>query len=227
MNFALCHPSRGRPDQAYTTFLKWMGNATDTDQYEYILSLDSDDPFLEQYRKRFAKSGVEIIVNNNRSMVDASNRAAETASDTIGAYILVSDDFDCPKGWNESVAARMRPEPTLLHIDDEINTDGTLQTDVVTLTIMNRALYDKLGYLYHPGYFHLFVDNDLTETARMLGAYVPAFDLKFPHQHWMNGRAKQDNTYQRGNSREAYMSGQALFERRKADGFPLLKTIPA
>lgn len=215
MNFALCHPSRGRPVQAYKTFLKWMGACTDSDTYQYILSLDHDDPHLEAYRKRFAQSGADIIVNQNRSMVDASNRAASAAISGAEVYILVSDDFDCPAGWNEAVKAKMRPEPTLLHVTD------TIQDRIVTLTIMNRALYERIGYMYHPGYFSMYADDDLTETARTLNAYVPAFDLVFPHNHFVNGKAKMDPTYERENSQQALSQGRSLFERRKADGFPI------
>jgi hypothetical protein len=220
MTYSLCHPSRGRPAKAYSTFLNWIDKASMEDSYQYILSLDVDDPDLNTYRKQFKGSGVEITVNPNRSMVDASNRAGQLANGEV--LILVSDDFDCPADWNELLRDKFAAinGPALLHINDAINNDGTLQTNVVTLTIMNRELYDHLGYMYHPDYFSMFVDNDLTETAKTLGAYYPAFDLTFAHNHWLNGKAPMDKTYKRENSQTAWTNGKKLFESR----FPQLKT---
>jgi hypothetical protein len=84
---------------------------------------------------------------------------------------------------------------------------------------MNKALYDKLGYFWHPAYKSMFVDEDLYWTVRKLGALKAAPELKFEHKHVSVGKAPMDDTYR--NSSANWDSGKATFQARKAAGFPL------
>lgn len=208
---SLIHPSRGRPEMAYNAYREWLNNADD--DFEYIISLDYSDITQSQYFiKDFPANCIRI--GNNRSIVDAVNVA--TAVSTGDIIVVMSDDFGCPKNWNSMIESRMDAEKMgLLHVND------TIQQSVVTLPILTRKLYQRLGYVYYHRYFSMFADNDLTESAKLLNAYIPALDLTFQHRHWVNGLNKRDATYNRENSDHAYQMGQKLFNQRVKQRFGL------
>lgn len=208
---SLIHPSRGRPEMAYNAYLEWLNNADD--DFEYIISLDHSDITQSQYFiKDFPANCIRI--GNNRSIVDAVNGA--TLISTGDIIVVMSDDFGCPKNWNSLIESRMDAEKMgLLHVND------TIQQSVVTLPILTRKLYQRLGYVYYHRYFSMFADNDLTESAKLLDAYIPALDLTFQHRHWVNGLNKRDATYNRENSDHAYQMGQKLFNQRVKQRFGL------
>ena len=141
--------------------------------------------------------------------------------------VYPSDDFKCPENWGllllhefyELRAGTLASDPelpALLKVDDCLQ---KFDVPVLTIPIMNRALYERLGYFWHPGYRSMFVDEDLYWTARKLNALKMAPHLKFPHEHPANGKAADDETYRR--SAANWDQGKAMFAQRKAQGFPL------
>jgi len=210
----IIHPSRWRPQMALKAWNQWMTAANSPKQIQYILSLDTSDSTQNEYARLFEGTNVQIIFNNNRSIVDAVNVAVSFAKYHI--FVVVSDDFGCPDDWDMDIAGYCHcDEPVLLHVND------TIQTDVCTLPILNRAYYDKFGYIYHPHYYSMFADNDLTECAKRIGAYVSDFGLIFEHNHYVNGKNKRDKTYDRENSKQAWDIGKRVFARRKQLNFEI------
>lgn len=207
---SLIHPSRGRPLKAYQTSRKWLDNAGC--DVEYILSLDKSDPTLSDYAKRFP----HFILNDNSCVVEATNHAAAISTGDILIYL--SDDFDCFPDWGKAVenAAREYPNEWLMKVDDCLQ---RFEVAVLTIPIMSRALYKRLGYFWHPGYKSMFVDEDLYWTATKLGALQKAPWLKFPHNHCSVGKAQDDETYR--NSAKNWDQGQAFFRQRQKQYFPL------
>jgi glycosyltransferase involved in cell wall biosynthesis len=204
---SLIHPSRGRPQQAYSRVQDWINKAGKP--VEHIISIDINDPLRDEYLKY---NWQHIIVNDNGSVVEATNKAAKLATGDILIYL--SDDFECPDNWAELVEKEFESRPMLLKVDDCLQPLGTM---VLTIPIMNRLLYERLGYFWHPGYKSMFVDEDLFWTCRKMGALKYAEHLKFPHIHPANGKAPNDETYQR--SALNWDSGKATFQRRKQEGF--------
>ena len=210
---SLIHPSRGRPKKAVDTAIKWVRNSgIDVTQIDYILSLDSSDPKLNEY---WIEWDCEII-KDNKSVVEATNRAAVESKGDILIYL--SDDFDCPNNWAQLVIEEFKGAtgPMLLKVDDCLQ---KFQIPVLTIPIMNRELYELLGYFWHPDYQSMFCDVDLYYTVQKLGALKFAPHLKFPHNHVSIGKAENDETYRRSASN--WNQGQEVFNRRKAAGFPV------
>ena len=85
---------------------------------------------------------------------------------------------------------------------------------------MNRAAFNKLGYIYHPEYLSMFADNDLHDTARKHGM-LRFSELRFEHKHYTAGKSENDATYKHENSPIKYTHGQRVYERRKREGFPI------
>ena len=194
---------------------EWMENIWE-DEVQYILSIDTTDTDQNKYFTAFEGTDVKIIVNPNRSIVDAVNRAAEIAKEDI--MVVISDDFGCPEYWDYELILQFQDvdRPMLLHVND------TIQQRVCTLPIINRQYYEKFGYIYHPHYYSMFADDDLTECAKQIGAYKADFSLTFEHRHFVNGKNKRDKTYDRENSKQAWDVGKRVFQGRKQRKFDIV-----
>lgn len=219
MKISLIHPSRGRAQKAIETWLYWLQNAYGKLPFEHILSLDSDDGQLEEYIKLFNNS--KIVIGDNTNVVEATNRAAKIATGDILIYL--SDDFKCPKYWDEALNTRFHTSndvpidsPLLIKVDDCLQ---KFYVKVLTIPIMNKELYKVLGYFWHPGYKSMFVDEDLFWTCANNDWMALCEDLKFPHEHCSIGKAERDETYKR--SELNWNQGKELFAQRKLENFPL------
>jgi len=212
---SLIHPSRGRAKKSFDTTQKWIEKAGC--EVQLILSLDFSDNY-NKYFEQYSNSLFEhkVLVNENSSVVEATNQAALKSVGDILIYL--SDDFDCPSNWGLSVLKEFEGEdrPLLVKVDDCLQ---KFEVPVLTIPMMNRALYERLGYFWHGDYKSMFVDEDLYWTARKLNALKFAPHLKFEHQHVSVGKAQDDETYR--NSAKNWDQGKALFAKRKAAGFPV------
>jgi hypothetical protein len=219
MKFSLVHPSRGRPDQAMGVVDEWKRSSSGAHVIEHILSVDDDDPDAARYETLASTAGVSLVNGPNRSLVEAANRGATQA--TGDALIVVSDDFGCPERWDEKLA-----EVFADRLDLAILVDDGLGARIMTLPILGRGLYERLGYVYHPSYHGQFVDDDLTQTARALGLLVDAKHLLFPHRHFTAGQSRIDLTYLRHNRPGRWWSGWRTFEKRRLQGFGVSEPSP-
>lgn len=177
---SLLHPSRSRVEISRKTTFKWL---TEKSLYklELIVSLDFDDPELDEYVKHYSSFGgtpfdVKIITNNNRSAVDAINAAAKVATGDI--MIVLSDDTDCPDNWAELIEAEVRGKKDfVLRVEDGI------QGWLCTMPVFDRTYYNRFGYVYYPGYLHQFCDTEFTHVACGLHKLIRS-NLSFPHLHY-------------------------------------------
>jgi len=65
----------------------------------------------------------------------------------------------------------------------------------------------------------MFCDQDLYHVANNMGAIRFCPQLKFPHEHYCNGKTQIDETYKRSNLN--WNEGKHIYARRKTQGFPL------
>lgn len=208
---SLIHPSRGRPEKAFQTANLWMDAAGTYCQY--ILSLDEDDPYLPEYKALFER--LPMVVNANTCVVEAANHAAKLSTGDVLLYL--SDDFKCFDNWAAEVLKHFVgiTKPLLIKVDDKLQ---TFHKDVLTMPIMNRALYNELGYFFHPGYKSMWCDCDLYHTVKNMDALKLCPELIFEHHHYVNGKAKRDETYDRSTAN--WNQGLALYNDRKRKNFP-------
>ncbi len=216
MKISLIHPSRGRAEKSFKNTVDWI-EKSDMKEVQFVLSVDYGDhmPYVKKYQSITTPPNI-ITVNENQSVVDATNKGAMFAKGDILIYL--SDDFKCPDNWAQLVIDEFKKYsgPTLIKVDDCLQ---NFHTKVLTIPMMNRELYDKLGYFWHPEYKSMFVDEDLYWTAEKIGALKFAPHLKFPHEHVSVGKSENDETYRR--SAANWDQGKAVFAKRKAAGFPL------
>lgn len=212
MKISLIHPSRNRAEKARKTLDYWTSKSSGTIEIEHILSIDLDDSQIDDYKRLFQTS--TILISNNTCVVEATNIAAKKSTGDILIYF--SDDFKCPDNWDISLAALYTDVPCLWKVDDCLQ---KFHIAVLTIPIMNRALYDKLNYFWHPEYKSMFVDEHLYWTCRENKWMMFCEDLKFPHEHPCNGLAENDETYKK--SAANWDQGKALFAKHKLEGFLL------
>jgi len=219
---SLIHPSRGRPEKAHDTAWTWAEKSglpsspalmAETSEFEYIISLDLDDPYKDKYSELFLSQ--QKVISNNKSVVEATNKAAEYCSGDIIVYL--SDDFQCPNNWGQLLIAEFAKYsgPTLIKVDDCLQ---KFNVPVLTIPIMNRELYNKLGYFFHPDFKSMFCDEHLYWKTYNMGALKLAPHLKFEHCHVSVGKAPDDETYRR--SARNWEQGKAMFAKHKRAGFP-------
>lgn len=219
MKISILHPSRGRPQKAFDTAKEWIEKIGDGVNWEYIQSIDFDDPKKDQYKELcndFDWVDRICLYAANTSVVEATNRAAKRSNGDILVYL--SDDFKCPDDWGVKVIKEFENEnrPLLVKVNDCLQ---KFHIPVLTIPIMNRSLYTKLGYFWHPEYKSMFVDEDLYWTCFKMGAIKMCEHLKFPHEHPANGKAQNDDTYIRSSAN--WDQGKTTFSKRKLAGFPL------
>jgi len=209
---SLIHPSRGRAMKSRETFHKWKKAGVWCDGWpEHIVSVDLDDIQLNAY---INLHGDKVIANQNTSVVEATNAAAKQSTGNILVYL--SDDFNCPEDWNLLIEKEFEgvTKPMILKVDDCLQ---KFDVGVLTIPIMNRALYKLLGYFFHPSYKSMHVDVDLYETTKKFIKYCP--HLKFPHDHHSVGKCENDETYRR--SEANWDQGLQVIKQRRRQGFPL------
>lgn len=78
---------------------------------------------------------------------------------------------------------------------------------------IDLGTFDEPGVLFHHGYVHEFVDDELVGTAKKRGAWAHAADSVVEHLHPMNGGAPMDDLYAAQRSRMG--RSKALYLRRR------------
>ena len=212
VRFSLIHPSRGRARQAREAIAEWRGAASGRWDYEYLLSIDADDPQQDAYAAMAADCGVALLVHRNRSIVDAVNHAARRSTGDV--LIVVSDDFGCPPHWDLALEAAIGTRRNVA-----VLVNDAIEGRIMTLPIVDRAFYESCGYLYHPDYISMFCDDDLTEHAAQTERLVDARHLSFPHRHPSNVGGVLDATYQRQGRALAWIEGRRVLAKRRATRF--------
>ena len=215
---SLIHPSRGRPRQSFNNAREWVAKAGV--DVQLIVSVDQSDLTKMEYCELYQdymqfRSLDSFLLNDNKSVVEASNVAARVSCGEILLYL--SDDFKCFDNWGVEVESLMElDKPQLIKVDDMLQ---PFDRDVLTIPIMNRKLYESLGYFWFPEYKSMWVDCDLAHVVKKMGVLKLCPELKFEHKHYSVGKAIKDKTYQQSDSN--WDHGLEVFNRRKALGFPM------
>jgi glycosyltransferase involved in cell wall biosynthesis len=221
---SILHPSRNRAIRGHACYANWLVRSSGKVEIEWIVSIDDDDSQAEEYRLRFNPFAAKVIQNKNRSMVDAVNAAAKVSTGDL--LVVVSDDFDCPADWDQGLMAIFNNERDnpyyAVHVNDGYSYPmGDPSNRLLTLPIVTRHLYSKIGYVYHPAYFSMYADNDLYEVCAKHFRIVDAGHLLFEHLHPSLNKSPEDATFRRQNSAQAYQMGKAIFAQRQSNEFPI------
>lgn len=212
---SIIHPSRGRPNQCYKTVLEWLSKADRSIDFEYIISLDSNEPYNITYHDEYeglpALKNVKVLISPNKGAIDAVNAGAKEATGDI--LIVVSDDISCPLHWDTLLLESLNGQS-----DFCAKVNCTHHDWLITIPIMDRAYYERFGYIYYPEFKHIYADTDMTCMAWMLGRYLP-IDLTFKHSQPRFGEREADAIDLKNS--KTWNQGRELFTKRLASNFGL------
>jgi len=217
---SILHPSRQRPEKSFETCKKWLDKSGlhSAEIIELIISVDQDDPELEGYKAHKTLRDITgraitggAIIHENRSAVDAINRAALASRGQI--LIVVSDDTDCPGDWAVDLIKAVEGKTDWI-----AKCPDGIQNWIITMPIMDRAYYKRFGYIYHPEYRHMFCDTEITCVADLLGRKID-IPITFPHLHPGHGHGTPDALNARADA--TWQQGEDLFLSRLKKNFDL------
>jgi hypothetical protein len=226
----LNHPSRGRPTQLVTAFEDFINNSSHTNPITYIVSIDMDDPEMQGYltvmdilyaqAKAVPDVKVQLLVNDNKTVVQAVNRAYTAENlDNHDIISMISDDFRMPRNWDTSVIAEF----------DKYGYDKIIKThqpggrvDLITIQMAGTQFWRDYGTFFYHEYISMYADDDITGWARLTGRVIDAPHIVCLHLHpyiGLPGSLPFDATYERENQPMHHQVGHQIYERRKANGF--------
>jgi hypothetical protein len=197
MHILIKFPSRGRPLQLKTTFLKYIEMAQDTTKISCLVSLDDNDTSITKTQQIILKKihpNTKICVGSPCGKIGAVNRDMEHAG-VFDIILLASDDMiPLVKGYDQIIRDNM----SKCYPDTDgvlFFNDGVRGNKLNTLCILGKKYYDRFGYIYHPSYKTEYCDNEFMDVANTLGkqTYFDEVIIKHDHPLW-TGTAK-DQTY--------------------------------
>jgi hypothetical protein len=214
--FSLLHASRGRPEIAKKAKKEWLDKASKKHSVEYILSLDEDDPLLENYPA--GQNGICVVSGKSRGNVDAYNRAAYLSHGEI--LIQVHDDLIPPQNWDELIVRKipMTQLPVVLRVDDGVAREVRGGRTPLTILIGTREWFKQCGYFWSPDFVSVFCDDHMDALSAKMGVQIDAMDIKFKHM-WEG--ADRDATQRRSYSSQNWALGERMLNLHKLSGFPL------
>lgn len=216
--------SRGRVKRFFSC-LDNIQELSVSGNYEIICSLDEDDETMnnDEVKERLLfYPKVKAYYGISDCKITAINRGISNINPETKIIICMSDDFEfLVKGFDVQIRndmARLFPDTDgVLHYDD-----GTMNgRRLMTMSILGKKYFDRFGYIYHPDYKSVYVDNEETEKARLLGKYFYSPKSIFKHKHWLFNENKKDELNIRNDAPEMYAHDSAVFNKRKQTNFGL------
>lgn len=221
-NISILHPSWKRPKLAFQCYEEWVGKCESITNIEYILCLSEKDPTINEYLEVFKDTIVQIVTIPDNGLVKQANHAATQSKGNL--LVCISDDFVCPDFWDTLLLSGLIGKE-----DYVVKTQDGLQPYIITLPIMDRAFYNRLGHIYHPSYVHMYGDEELAEIGKMLNKTIVK-PYYFRHNHYTTGINPKDEVNVKNDS--FMMVDKEVFLRHKAKNFDiillsiLIPTIP-
>jgi hypothetical protein len=206
----------------------WMNKAREPSAIEYIMSTHHNDMAVPELRallrqkELYDKWGAFQHVSTGRlgSAANCQN-AAEASSGQL--LLNASDDFECPKDWDEVLINRLEK-----FAGDDWHTkriflavsDGFRRDKLCTISIETRKYTEFKGHFLCPDYPGIFSDDEATYRAYRDAKdgnclLLEAKDIVFLHrQHSNDPSVPIDDTYRLQSRPEAYTAGLRLFFER-------------
>lgn len=210
---SLLFPSRGRARKSHENAVRWREQAGEGIDLELILSIDRSDPSGDRYKIYHRATADKIVHRESKSAVEAINNAAEVATGDI--MIVVSDDTLCFDNWGPALLKEVEGKKDFI-----LKTQDGIQKYIITMPVLDRTYYNRFGYIYYPGYAHMFCDLELTCVADITNRKLTS-NLMFKHNHYSVSQEKPDETNRRAD--RTWDEGERLFLERYRKNFDLPK----
>ena len=128
-----------------------------------------------------------------------------------------ASDLRFHPGWFEATRAHLTPGVGVVGTND-LGNPRVLRGDhathfLVTRDYAQRGTIDEPNKIFHEGYPHEWVDDELVATARSRNAWAMALDAHVEHLHPVWGKGSADHLYRQAPAR--IRSGRKIFEHRQ------------
>jgi hypothetical protein len=209
--------------------LSIIENASHLSKISILVSLDSNDPTIQEYRDKitphFGKTFIKVVEGESTGKINAINRDLNEYKGGWDLLINMSDDMVfLEKGFDDKIRSIFNSHFPLgdgfLHLND-----GRQGDNVSTMSIMDRKYYERDRYIYNPEYKSLWCDAEATEVAWMRGRYAYAPIILFDHLHPAWGLAPMDKQYLRSETRELWDHDKAVIERHRAINYGIEEPV--
>lgn len=186
--------------------------ATHADAEWFVIAGDDVEPDLAKTAEEIAAELVPVFAG--RVVPDRSELPEEwQRSGTLGVMQPTGDR------WGEDALSRLRWPDAPAYIDRVCGSAWYGREYC-------RRMYGGRGPLCEE-YRHMFVDEEAQEVAKKMGVLWQRRDLTQKHRHWMREPGTAAPEFLREVSgQKHWLESKALFERRKAAGFPGHAPIP-
>lgn len=206
-------PTRARPQLFLRHLPLWLAD----DTVRVLVSIDADDAacncdeFLDALD---AFDRVKVRVGGSQTKVQAINDGV--ADEPFEFLILASDDVlpqrpDYGRYLRELHRQHFPEGDGVIH-----QNDGRAGQRLNTIPVMDRAYFQRFGWVYCPEFKSLWCDNEMTDVSRGLGRAVYVDECILRHA-WTEATGV-DDLHRRNES--FYDADAQTYERRKAAGFP-------
>ena len=204
---SLLHATRNRPMQALATRKAWIESAANPGMVEHVFACQDDD---QQSRRLPNVVTTPSPPDWASSSVDNWNEAARVSRGDI--LVVIADDLFPFNRWDEALARvheTANHEPYVAQMPDNLaGCDGLIRHPV-----MNRKLYDKHGFIFHPEFWGVYCDNHLSALCHNQVTVLRLEYLKgWIHKHPIGKESKWDSVTALQNSGKAYQYGNAVFK---------------
>lgn len=155
-----------------------------------LVRLDTDDPFLPEYRALALPEGWTLVVGA-RGPISAYYDEAYQARPAAPFWGFLADDVvpETP-GWDAALIETAGRDGMAVPAGGE-TTGGCPHF------VLGRDLVRSMGWLALPGLDRLYIDTIWEKIAAQRGVYRERPDVMLRHRHFSNGLALRDGTYRK------------------------------
>lgn len=209
--------SRSRPQKCEELILSIYHKCGDPKGYTVLLKTDADDPTAHRY---MAVGGSFLLRTHSENKIHAINR--DIPSKGWDIIVDLSDDFVITRKGFDNIIREHCGTDDCLHFPEPFATKQNINNrndNIIIMACMGREYYNRFGYIFNPEYKSLWVDNELTDVAKITGRYKFVDEDIFYHAHPAAGYGKADA--QTKHTESFWNEDKATYLKRKAMNFGL------
>lgn len=175
-------------------------------------------PHDHNVRRAVEAAGRELLAVPHAERGDYARKINTGYRATAEPLIFTgADDLRFHPGWYEAAVAKLTPGVGVVGTND-LGSPRVIAGEHATHLLVAREYADKFGTIdqpgaiFHEGYWHEWVDDELVATAKYRGAWAMATDSHVEHLHPCWGKGKPDGLY--AQQRRRMNHGRPLFQQR-------------
>ena len=193
MRFLFNYATRQRPHWCLKTLATYYRMLSGKHEYHFVVTIDNDDVVMTSpitLSRLRAFPDLTVFAGDHKNKIDAIND--DVPAQDWDVMVVVSDDMiPVVEGFDDHIAKDMiKWFPKFdgaLHYNDALYGKNT----TITYSIIGKALYERLGYVYHPDYKSVYCDNEFTAVVRAMDRYRYVDEILVEHQ-WIGFSGPDD-----------------------------------